>query len=113
MFKIAVNGRDNEKVSIEHWLCCVLTGAHGLFYYENAFPAPADHAENESHLIGYAPMLNVLIVGIASVDGVQVFSLHGLASMIFVRILGSIFRPSSRRVIVRYITTRSLNSHAL
>lgn len=46
-------------------------------------PAPADRAGNESHLIGYAPMLNVLIVGIASVDCVQVFSLHGLVSMVF------------------------------
>lgn len=34
-------------------------------------------------MIGYAPMLNVLIVGIASVDCVQIFSLHGLVCSTF------------------------------
>lgn len=41
-------------------------------------PVPTDYSGCESHLIGYAPMLNVLIVGIASIDCVQIFSLHGL-----------------------------------
>lgn len=41
-------------------------------------PVPADYAGVDSHLIDYAPMLNVLIVGIASVDCVQIFSLLGL-----------------------------------
>lgn len=44
-------------------------------------PVPADYSGGDSHLIGYAPMLNVLIVGIASVDCVQIFSLHGLVCM--------------------------------
>lgn len=41
-------------------------------------PVPADFTGSDSHLIDYASMLNVLIVGIASVDCVQIFSLHGL-----------------------------------
>lgn len=41
-------------------------------------PVPSDYAGSDSHLIDYAAMLNVLIVGIASVDCVQIFSLHGL-----------------------------------
>jgi hypothetical protein len=41
-------------------------------------PVPADHSGTESHLINYAPLLNVLLVGISSVDCVQILSLHGL-----------------------------------
>lgn len=43
-------------------------------------PVPADYEGADSHLIKYAPMLNVLVVGIGSVDCVQIFSLHGLVS---------------------------------
>lgn len=43
-------------------------------------PIPADYSGDDSHLIAYAPVLNVLIVGIGSVDCIQVFSLHGLVS---------------------------------
>lgn len=46
-------------------------------------PAPVDYDGVESHLIGYAPMLNVLIVGIIPVDCVQIFSLHGLVHFTF------------------------------
>lgn len=41
-------------------------------------PVPVDYSGSESHLISYAPMLNVLLVGISPVDCVQIFSLHGL-----------------------------------
>lgn len=41
-------------------------------------PIPEDYSGTESHLIGYAPFLNVLLVGISSIDCVQIFSLHGL-----------------------------------
>lgn len=41
-------------------------------------PVPTDYSGGDSHLICYAPILNVVIVGIASVDCVQIFSLHGL-----------------------------------
>lgn len=39
---------------------------------------PSDYCGTDSHLIGYAPILNVLVVGISSVDCIQIFSLHGL-----------------------------------
>lgn len=39
---------------------------------------PAEYSGNESHLISYGPFLNVLLVGIATIDIVQIFSLHGL-----------------------------------
>lgn len=39
---------------------------------------PSDYSGSDSHLISYAPFLNVLIVGISSVDCIQILSLHGL-----------------------------------
>ncbi|EPS58647.1 hypothetical protein M569_16166, partial [Genlisea aurea] len=39
---------------------------------------PVNFSGSESHLIGYAPFLNVLLLGISSVDCIQIFSLHGL-----------------------------------
>lgn len=45
-------------------------------------PVPAENTEGNNYLINYAPILNVLFVGIASVDCVQIFSLHGLVSLI-------------------------------
>ena len=46
-------------------------------------PSPVDYSGCDSHLISYAPMLNILIVGIASVDCVQSFYLHGLVCLAF------------------------------
>lgn len=45
-------------------------------------PVPTDYSGKDSHLIGYAPMLNVLLVGIAPVDCVQIFSLHGMVCLL-------------------------------
>lgn len=45
-------------------------------------PVPAGNTEGNNYLINYAPILNALFVGIASVDCVQIFSLHGLVSLI-------------------------------
>lgn len=41
-------------------------------------PVPTDYSGSESHLIGYAPFLMVLLLGLSSVDCVQILSLHGL-----------------------------------
>ncbi|OMO55076.1 hypothetical protein CCACVL1_27407 [Corchorus capsularis] len=86
IFEIAVNGSDDEKISAATILCgASLIRGWNIQEYTVQFitrlmspPVPADYAGSESHLIGYAAMLNVLIVGIASVDCVQIFSLHGL-----------------------------------
>ncbi|XP_022722791.1 mediator of RNA polymerase II transcription subunit 33A isoform X2 [Durio zibethinus] len=86
IFDIAVNGSDDEKISAATILCgASLIRGWNIQEYTVQFitrlmspPVPADFAGSDSHLIDYAPMLNVLIVGIASVDCVQIFSLHGL-----------------------------------
>ncbi|KAI5429401.1 hypothetical protein KIW84_034130 [Lathyrus oleraceus] len=41
-----------------------------------------NHTGTESHLISQAPLLNVLLVGISSIDCVHIFSLHGLVPLL-------------------------------
>ncbi|KAB5537410.1 hypothetical protein DKX38_014943 [Salix brachista] len=86
IFELAVKGSDDEKISAATVLC----GAsllQGWNIQEDTAqfitrllspPVPAEYSKSESHLIHHAPILNVLIVGIATVDCVQIFSLHGL-----------------------------------
>lgn len=49
-------------------------------------PVPAGYCGKDSHLICYAPMLNVLLVGIAPVDCVQIFSLHGMVCEVLTKL---------------------------
>ncbi|XP_010255864.1 PREDICTED: mediator of RNA polymerase II transcription subunit 33A isoform X2 [Nelumbo nucifera] len=86
IFDIAVNGSDDEKISAANILCgaSLIRGwniqEHTIHFVIRLLspPVPADYSGSDSHLIGHAPMLNTLLVGIASVDCVQIFSLHGL-----------------------------------
>ncbi|XP_052189469.1 mediator of RNA polymerase II transcription subunit 33A isoform X2 [Diospyros lotus] len=86
VFEIAVKGSDDDKIAAATILCgaSLVRGwriqDHAVHFITRLLspPVPADYSGNESHLIGYAPMLNILLVGIAPVDCVQIFSLHGL-----------------------------------
>ncbi|KAL6500437.1 Mediator of RNA polymerase II transcription subunit 33B [Orobanche hederae] len=86
MYEIAVSGTDDEKISAATILCGAslcrgwnIQEHTGLLITKMLSPAaPTDFSGSESHLIGYAPFLNVLLVGISSIDCVQIFSLHGL-----------------------------------
>ncbi|CAK7332989.1 unnamed protein product [Dovyalis caffra] len=86
IFVLAVKGSDDEKISAATVLCgaSLLRGwniqEHTAHFITRLLspPVPAEYSGSDSHLIRYAPMLNVLIVGIATVDCVQIFSLHGL-----------------------------------
>ncbi|XP_038991714.1 mediator of RNA polymerase II transcription subunit 33A-like isoform X2 [Hibiscus syriacus] len=86
IFEIAVNGSEDEKISAATILCgASLIRGWNIQEYTVQFitrlmspPVPANFSGSDSHLIDYAPMLNVLICGIASVDCVQIFSFHGL-----------------------------------
>ncbi|XP_010532697.1 PREDICTED: mediator of RNA polymerase II transcription subunit 33A-like isoform X2 [Tarenaya hassleriana] len=86
IFEIAIKGSEDEKISAATVLCgASLTRGWNVQEHTVQFitrllspPVPADYSGTESHLIGYAPMLNVLIVGIGSVDCIQIFSLHGM-----------------------------------
>ncbi|KAJ7980133.1 Mediator of RNA polymerase II transcription subunit 33A [Quillaja saponaria] len=86
IFEIAVEESDDEKVSAATVLCgASLIRGWNVQEHTATFiirllspPVPADDTEGIGHLISYAPVLNVLVVGISSVDCVQIFSLHGL-----------------------------------
>ncbi|CAN0898515.1 Mediator of RNA polymerase II transcription subunit 33A [Linum grandiflorum] len=86
VFELAVKGSNDEKISAAIILCgaSLLQGwniqEHIAQFITRLLspPVPADHLGDGSHLIGLAPFLNALIVGISSVDCIQVFSLHGL-----------------------------------
>ncbi|XP_023738401.1 mediator of RNA polymerase II transcription subunit 33A [Lactuca sativa] len=87
IYGIAINGSDEEKISAATVLCgASLTRGWNIQEHIGSFiikllapPVPVDYSGSESHLIVYAPMLNVLLVGISSIDCVQIISLHGLA----------------------------------
>ncbi|XP_027364485.1 mediator of RNA polymerase II transcription subunit 33A isoform X3 [Abrus precatorius] len=86
IFEIATGGSEDEKISAAAILCgaSLIRGwniqEHTVHFILRLLspPVPVEHTEGNSHLINYAPILNVLFVGIASVDCVQIFSLHGL-----------------------------------
>ncbi|KAF3457211.1 hypothetical protein FNV43_RR01868 [Rhamnella rubrinervis] len=86
IFKIAVSGSDEEKIFAATILCgASLIGGWNIQEHTIHFiirllspSVPDDYSGGDSHLINYAPMLNKLIVGIACVDCVHIFSLHGL-----------------------------------
>ncbi|XP_059650111.1 mediator of RNA polymerase II transcription subunit 33A [Cornus florida] len=86
VFELAVEGSEDEKIAAATILCgaSLICGwniqEHTVYFITRLLspPVPADYSGSDSHLIRYAPMLNVLLVGIAPVDCVQIFSLHGL-----------------------------------
>ncbi|VFQ64899.1 unnamed protein product [Cuscuta campestris] len=83
---MAVKGPDDEKTAAATIFCgaSLLRGwniqEHTVYFITRLLspPVPAEYSGKESHLISYAPMLNILLVGIAPVDYVQIFSLHGM-----------------------------------
>ncbi|KAH6769857.1 REF4-related 1 [Perilla frutescens var. hirtella] len=86
IFDIAIKGSNDERIAAASILCgaSLIRGwgiqEHILYFITRLLspPVPVDHSGSESHLITYAPMLNVLLVGISPVDCVQIFSIHGL-----------------------------------
>ncbi|OVA20077.1 hypothetical protein BVC80_1665g39 [Macleaya cordata] len=86
IFEIATNGSDDEKISAATILCgASLVRGWNIQEYTVRFvtellspPVPADYSGSDSHLIGCAPLLNTVLVGIAAIDLIQVLSLHGL-----------------------------------
>ncbi|KAM3358021.1 mediator of RNA polymerase II transcription subunit 33A isoform X1 [Capsicum galapagoense] len=103
IFEMAVKGANDEKIAAATILCgaSLILGwniqEHTVNFITRLLspPVPTDYSGKESHLIGYAPMLNVLLVGIAPVDCVQIFSLHGMvpqlaaSSMTICEVFGS------------------------
>ncbi|XP_050236948.1 mediator of RNA polymerase II transcription subunit 33B [Mercurialis annua] len=90
VYEIAVGGSIDEKMSAATILCgaSLVRGwniqEHTLLFIIKLLspPVPVDYSGSDSHLINYAPLLNVLLVGISSVDCVQILSLLGLVPML-------------------------------
>lgn len=92
LLNLDVLARSTKPTSLSSLVVAMLKGSHAncniswhwqehtVYFITRllSLPVPADHSGTDSHLIRYAPMLNVLLVGIATVDCVQIFSLHGL-----------------------------------
>ncbi|KAG8389380.1 hypothetical protein BUALT_Bualt02G0223200 [Buddleja alternifolia] len=86
MYEIAISGTDEEKISAATVFCGTslsrgwnIQEHTALFIVRLLSPAvPTGFSGSDSHLIGYAPFLNVLLVGISYIDCIQIISLHGL-----------------------------------
>ncbi|KAI5447317.1 mediator of RNA polymerase II transcription subunit 33A [Lathyrus oleraceus] len=86
IFEIAIAGSEDEKISAATILCgaSLIRGwniqEHTVHFILRLLspPVPVDNSEGNNYLINYAPILNALFIGIAPIDCVQVFSLHGL-----------------------------------
>ncbi|MQL96346.1 hypothetical protein Taro_029008, partial [Colocasia esculenta] len=86
IFEIAANGSEDDRVSAATILCgASLIRGWNFQEYTVHFvvkllspPIPVDYSGSDSHLIKHAPVLNVILTGISSVDCVQLFSFHGL-----------------------------------
>ncbi|MED6155368.1 Mediator of RNA polymerase II transcription subunit 33A [Stylosanthes scabra] len=86
IFEVATRGSEDEKIFAASILCgaSLIRGwniqEHTVqFIIRLLSPSkPAENTEGYNHLINYARLINVVIVGIAPFDCVQIFSLHGL-----------------------------------
>ncbi|GLT42581.1 hypothetical protein SLA2020_165720 [Shorea laevis] len=90
IYEIAINGSDKEKIAAATVLCgaSLVRGwsiqEHTVLFIIRLLspPVPADYSGTDSHLIQFAPFLNVLLVGISPVDCVHILSLHGLVPLL-------------------------------
>ncbi|KAL3647907.1 hypothetical protein CASFOL_008875 [Castilleja foliolosa] len=86
MYEIAVTGTDDEKISAATILCGAslcrgwnIQEHTCLLITKLLSPAvPTNFTGSESHLLGYAPFLNALLIGLSPSDCVHIFSLLGL-----------------------------------
>ncbi|KAA8543204.1 hypothetical protein F0562_021301 [Nyssa sinensis] len=123
IYEIAVNGLDEEKISAATILCgaSLIRGwnmqEHTVLFITRLLspPVPADYSGSESHLIGYAPFMNVLLVGISSIDSVQIFSLHGLVPQLAGALMPicEAFGSCAPKVSWTLTTGEEISSHAV
>ncbi|KAF8015283.1 hypothetical protein BT93_H0935 [Corymbia citriodora subsp. variegata] len=122
IYEIAVDGSEEEKISAATILCgaSLVRGwniqEHTVVLITRLLspPVPPDYSGPESHLIGYAAFLNVLLVGISSVDCVHIFSLHGLVPQLAAALMPicEIFGSTVKNVLWAG-TSEELSSHVV
>ncbi|XP_019106358.1 mediator of RNA polymerase II transcription subunit 33A isoform X2 [Beta vulgaris subsp. vulgaris] len=123
IYEIAVGGSDDEKICAATVLCgsSVTRGwnvqEHTVLFILRLLspPMPVDYSGTESHLISYGPFLNVLLVGIATVDIVQIFSLHGLVPHLAGALMPicEVFGSCSPKISWSLTTGEEINAHAV
>ncbi|CAJ1906114.1 unnamed protein product [Sphenostylis stenocarpa] len=90
IYEIAINGSDEEKISAATILCgASLVRGWNVQELTVLFITkllsridPPNYSGADSHLTSQAAFLNVLLMGISSVDCVHIFSLHGLVPLL-------------------------------
>ncbi|KAE8672098.1 Mediator of RNA polymerase II transcription subunit 33A [Hibiscus syriacus] len=123
IYEIATKGSNDEKISAASILCGASL-VRGWNIQEQAVmfitsllspQVPANYSGSESHLISYAPFLNVLLVGISSVDCVQIFSLHGMVPLLAGALmpLCEVFGSTAPNVSWTLPTGEELTTHAV
>ncbi|KAI3439446.1 uncharacterized protein J3R85_004877 [Psidium guajava] len=123
IYEIALNGSEEEKISAATILCgaSLVRGwniqEHTVVQITRLLSPsiPSDYSGPESHLIGYAPFLNVLLLGISSVDCVQIFSLHGLVPQLAAALMPicEIFGSTVPNISWAGTSGEELSSHAV
>ncbi|GAB4841175.1 Mediator of RNA polymerase II transcription subunit 33A [Ancistrocladus abbreviatus] len=121
IYELAVDGSNDEKM----YATAVLCGAslvrgwnvqeHVVLFIMRLLspPMPADYSGSDSHLITYAPFLNVLLVGISTIDIVQIFSLHGLVPQLagVLMPICEVFGSCSPKISWTLTTGEEINAH--
>ncbi|VVA14021.1 PREDICTED: mediator of RNA polymerase II [Prunus dulcis] len=123
IYEIAVNGSDEEKISAVTILCgaSLIRGwniqEHICLFIINLLspPVPADYSGSDSHLISYASFFNVLLVGVSSIDTVQIFSLLGLVPLLAAALMPicEVFGSSIPNISWTPTTGEELSCHAV
>uniref|UniRef100_A0A803MX65 Mediator of RNA polymerase II transcription subunit 33A n=1 Tax=Chenopodium quinoa TaxID=63459 RepID=A0A803MX65_CHEQI len=123
IYEIAIGGSDDEKIFAATILCgaSLIRGwnvqEHTVLFLLRLLspPIPPEYSGSESHLISYGPFLNVLLIGIATVDIVQIFSLHGLVPHLAGELMPicEVFGSCSPKISWTLSTGEEINSHAV
>ncbi|PPE01315.1 hypothetical protein GOBAR_DD01641 [Gossypium barbadense] len=112
IYEIATKGSNDEKIYAASILCgaSLIRGwniqEHAILFITSLLspPVPSDYSESESYLISYAPLLNVLLLGISSADCVQILSLHGMVPILAGLKDLADFLPATLATIVSYFS---------
>ncbi|KAL9227872.1 hypothetical protein vseg_003513 [Gypsophila vaccaria] len=123
LYQIAIGGSDDEKIRAATVFCgaSLIRGwnvqEHTVLFILRLLspPMPADYSEIDSQLINQGPFLNVLLIGIATIDIVQMFSLHGLVPQLAAALMSICegFGSCSPKVSWTLATGEEINSHAV
>ncbi|PPR84727.1 hypothetical protein GOBAR_AA35994 [Gossypium barbadense] len=123
IYEIATKGSNDEKIYAASILCgaSLIRGwniqEHAILFITSLLspPVPSDYSESESYLISYAPLLNVLLLGISSADCVQILSLHGMVPILagMLMPLCEVFGSTAPDVSWTLPTGEELTSHAV